>query len=175
MISPGQSITVQPGCHIQTMDHIITTEDSDNFEIRSIWLDWTMTLAQLFDHEDTEQLLQLVNQIRSTVSRTFDASELLQLLDSLNKPFQSNHWLFSSPAAMIGTVCIIALISFGIYSKCCSKSPPTNTVSTLPSAPPQTVAAPQPAPQPVHNTFPLKYTPYNKAAPAPKSITIINS
>jgi hypothetical protein len=105
------------------MDHIITAEDSDDFEIRTTWLDWTMMLAQLFDHEDTEQLLELVNQIRSTVSGMFDASELLQRLDSLNKPFQSHHWLFSSPAAMIGTVCIIALISFAVYSKCCSKSP----------------------------------------------------
>jgi len=70
MISSGQSITVQLGCHIQTMDHIITAEDSDDFEIRTTWLDWTMTLAQLFDHEDTQQLLQLVNQIRLTVSGT---------------------------------------------------------------------------------------------------------
>jgi len=69
-ILSGQAVTVQPGCHIQTMDHIITAEDSDDFEIRTTWLDWTMTLAQLFDHEDTEQLLQLVNQIRSTVSGT---------------------------------------------------------------------------------------------------------
>jgi hypothetical protein len=32
-ISSGQTVTVQPGCHIQTMDHIITAEDSDDFEI----------------------------------------------------------------------------------------------------------------------------------------------
>jgi len=51
-------------------------------------LDWTMTLAQLFDHEDTEQLMQMVKEIRSTISGTFDASELLQRLDALNKPFQ---------------------------------------------------------------------------------------
>jgi hypothetical protein len=174
-ILSGQAVTVQPGCHIQTMDHIITAEDSDDFEIRTTWLDWTMTLAQLFDHEDTEQLLQLVNQIRSTVSGTFDASELLQRLDSLNEPFQSCHWLFSSLAAMIGTVGLIALISLGVYSKCCSKSPPTNTVSTFPSAPLQTVTAPQTAPQPNHNTFQPVYTQYDKVAPAPKSITIINS
>jgi hypothetical protein len=172
MISSGQTVTVQPGCHIQTMDHIINAEDSDDFEIRTTWLDWTMMLAQLFDHKDTEQLLQLVNQIRSTVSGTFDASKLLQRLDSLNEPFQSCHWL---PAAMIGTVGLLALISFGVYSKCCSKSPPTDAVSTFLSALPQTVAAPQTAPQPIHNTFQPVYTQYDKVAPAPKSITIINS
>jgi hypothetical protein len=77
-ITSGQTLSVQPGCHIPTMDHIITADDSDDFEIRSTWLDWTTTLAQLFDHEDTEQLLPLVNQIRSTVSGTFDTSKLLQ-------------------------------------------------------------------------------------------------
>jgi len=76
---------------------------------------------------------------------------------------------------MIGTVCIIALISFGVYSKCCSKSPPPHTVSSLPSAPLPAIAAPQAAPQPSHNAFPPKYSPYNKAVPVPKSITIINS
>ncbi len=55
-ISSGQTLLAQPGCHIQTMDHIITAEESDDFEIQSAWLDWTMTLAQLFDHDDTEQL-----------------------------------------------------------------------------------------------------------------------
>ncbi len=174
-ISLGQTLKVQPGCHIQTMDHIITAEDSEDFEIRSTLLDWTMTLAQLFDHEDTEQLLQLVNQIRSTISGTFDASKLLQQLDSLNKPFQSQHWLFSSPAAMIGIVCLIALISFVIYSKCCSKSSPKQTASTLPSAPLPAIAAPLAAPQPTPNSFHPKYSPYDKAAQAPKSIRIINS
>jgi hypothetical protein len=134
-----------------------------------------MTLAQLFDHEDTEQLLQLVNQIRSTVVGTFDASELLQQLDSLNKPFQLHHWLFSLPAAMIGMVCLIALLTFGIYSMCCSKSSPEQTVSSLPLAPPSAIAAPLAAPQPTPTTLPLKYLPYDKAVPAPKSITIINS
>ena len=118
------------------MEHVITAKDSDDFEIKTTWLDWTMTLAQLFDHEDTEQLMQTVKEIRYTISGTFDASELLQRLDALNKPFQSNHWLFSSPAGMIGTVILIALVSFVIYKKCGPKSPITQSVSSSPSAPP---------------------------------------
>ncbi len=39
---------------IQTMEHVITAEDSDDFEIKTTWLDWAMTLAQLFDLKDTE-------------------------------------------------------------------------------------------------------------------------
>jgi hypothetical protein len=57
-ISSGQTISVQPGCHIPTMDHVITAYDSDDFNIHSTWLDWTMTLGQLFDHQDTEQILE---------------------------------------------------------------------------------------------------------------------
>ncbi len=118
------------------MEHVITAEDSDDFEIKTTWLDWTMTLAQLFDHEDTELLMQTVKEIRSTISGTFDASELLQRLDALNKPFQSHHWLFSSPAGMIGIVILIALVSFVVYKKCGPKSTLTQTVSSSPSAPP---------------------------------------
>ena len=55
-----------------------------------------MTLAQLFDHEDTEQLMQMVKEIRSTISGTFDASELLQRLDALNKPCGMNDGISAS-------------------------------------------------------------------------------
>jgi hypothetical protein len=111
-ITTVQTLSVQPGCHIPTMDHSITADDSDDLEICSTWLDWTMTLVQLFDNQDTEQLLKLVSQIRTTVSGAFDARELLQRLDCLNKPFQDDHWLLSSPAAMIGIICLIALVTF---------------------------------------------------------------
>jgi len=133
-IASGHTVRVQPGCLIQTMDHVITAEDSDEFEIKTTWLDWTMTLAQLFDHEDTEQLMNIIRDIRSTISGTFDASELLQRLESLNKPFQSHHWLFSSPAAMIAILLLIALVYFIAYKKCCRKSSHSQTDKTSPSA-----------------------------------------
>jgi len=38
-ISSGQAITVKPGCHIQTMDHIIMANESEELEIHSTWLD----------------------------------------------------------------------------------------------------------------------------------------
>jgi len=146
-----------------------------------------MTLAQLFDHEDTEQLMHLVKQIRSTISGMFDASELLQRLDALNEPFQSHHWLFSLPAALIGMVLIIALISFVIYKKCFPKSPLTQTDFSTPSAPPPTDSQSQELAmlRDLYNynnrpgTNPAAM-PHNQPAPQkpiqlPKSITIINS
>jgi hypothetical protein len=133
-----------------------------------------MTLSQLFDHTDTEQITNAVQNIRQTMTGSFDASELLQQLDKLNQPFQSNHWVISSPATMIGFVLLICLLSFAIWKKCCTNS---HTQSAMPatSAPPAvnpqvlsqpTVMAPQQA---------LVPQPNFKNLPATKTITIINS
>jgi hypothetical protein len=73
-----------------------------------------MTLSQLFDHTDTEQITNAVHKIRTTMTGSFDASELLQQLEKLDQTFQCSHWVVSSPAAMIGFAFIIALLSFAI-------------------------------------------------------------
>jgi len=134
-ISSGQAVTVQPGCHIPTMDHLITADESEDMEVHSTWLDWAMTLSQLFDHTDTEQITNAVHKIRTTMTGSFDASELLQQLDKLNQPFQSSHWVISSPAAMIGFALLISLLSFAIWKKCCTNSN-IQTALPTPSAPP---------------------------------------
>jgi hypothetical protein len=82
---------VQPGCHIPTIDHLIAVDESEDMEIHSTRLDWTMTLSQLFDHTDTEQITNAVHKIRHTMAGSFDASEPLQQLDKLNAPFKSSH------------------------------------------------------------------------------------
>jgi hypothetical protein len=111
-ISLGQAVTVQSGCHIPTMDHLITADETEEMQVHSTWLDWTMSLLQLFDHNDAEQIANAVHQIRDTTTGSFDASELLQNLDKLNEPFQSKHWIFSSPAMIFGLIAIITLLSF---------------------------------------------------------------
>jgi hypothetical protein len=63
MIKSGQSVTVKPGCHIPTMDHLITVDESEDMEIVTSWLDWTMTLSQLFNHHNNEQLTALITDI----------------------------------------------------------------------------------------------------------------
>jgi hypothetical protein len=92
----------------------VTMQHSNDVEIHSTWLDWTMTLAQLFDHNNSKQITQLVTQIWSTVSGAFYTSKLLQKLDELEKLFQSAHGLFSSPAAIIGMVLLFAILLFAI-------------------------------------------------------------
>jgi hypothetical protein len=96
------------------MYHLITADKSEDLEVHSTWLDWTMTLSQLFDHTDNEQITTAVHKIKHTMTGSFDTSELLQQLDNLNKPFQSSPCVVSSPAAMIGFAFIISLLSFAI-------------------------------------------------------------
>jgi hypothetical protein len=74
-------VTVQPGCHILTMDHLIMADELEELEVHSTWLDWTMSLSQLFDHNDAEQITSTVHKIRVTMTGSLDASELLQQLD----------------------------------------------------------------------------------------------
>jgi hypothetical protein len=168
-ISLGQAVTVQPGCHIPTMDHIITAKDSNDVKIHSTGLDWTMTLAQFFDGHDSKQIMQIVMQLRSTMTGAFNASELPQQLDELDKPFQSVHWLFSSPAAMIEMILILGFIMFAMWKKCCAKPSPYTPVLPAP------LAAVPPAPN-LSATVSIQLTPMNfNKSEAPKTITIINS
>jgi len=51
-IKSGHSITVQAGCNIPTMDHVISADDSEETQILNSWLDWTMSLPELFNHKD---------------------------------------------------------------------------------------------------------------------------
>jgi hypothetical protein len=176
-ISSGQAVTVHSGCHIPTMDPLITADETEEMQVHSTWLDWTMSLSQLFDHNNAEQIANAVHQIRDTTTGSFDASVLLQNLDKLNEPFQAKHWIFSSPAMTFGLFAIITLLSFLIWKKFCTK-PPTNTDVPTPSAPPilpvvqpavnpnVPVVAPQQSPAP---------TAFNFKKSPPKSITIINS
>jgi hypothetical protein len=94
-----------------------------------------MSLSQLFDHNDAEQIASAVHQIRDTTTGSFDASELLQNLDKLNEPFQSKHWIFSSPATIFRLFALIILLSFLVWKKCSTK-PLTNKDVPAPSAPP---------------------------------------
>jgi hypothetical protein len=83
------------------MDHLISADESEDMEIVNSWLDWTMSLSQLFNHNDNEQLTAMITDIRKHINDNFDASQLLKYLDTVQKPFSADHWQFSSPAAMI--------------------------------------------------------------------------
>ena len=183
-IHSGQAITVPSGCHIATMDHLITADETDDMEVHSTWLDWTMSLPELFDHNDAEQITQVATEIRDTYSGEFDASELIKRLDNIQIPFQSKHWLFSSPLLIILMLALGILLTFCIWKKFCAKPPATELL--LPTAPPAAAPAQpqvvqqivQPAMYPqVPDPASVQGIPagvHFKKSP-PKSITIINS
>ncbi len=121
-IKSGQSINVKAGCIIPTMDHPISADDLEDMEIVNSWLSWKMSLSQLLNHEDNEQLTAMITDVRKDINGDFDASQLLKQLDNVQKPFSADHWQFSSPAAMIGVAILIAVASFAVWKKCCAQA-----------------------------------------------------
>jgi hypothetical protein len=91
-IKSGQTITVKQGCNIPTMDHLISTDDSEEHQILNSWLDWMMTLSQLFNHDDNEHLTAMIMNLRQTIHGDFDASHLIRCLEMVRKPFSADHW-----------------------------------------------------------------------------------
>ncbi len=53
-INSGDTVTVEPGCYIQTMDHMISADESEIIEIQKKTMDWTGELAELFGQANTE-------------------------------------------------------------------------------------------------------------------------
>jgi hypothetical protein len=121
-IKPGQTVTVKQGCNIPTMDHLISVDDSEDHQILNSWLDWTMSLAQLFNHDDNEHLTAMINDLRKSIHGDFDASHLLRQLETVQKPFSADHWRFTSPAVMLGTAIILAVVAFFVWKKFWKKS-----------------------------------------------------
>jgi hypothetical protein len=89
-----------------------------------------MSLPELFNHEDTVQLTAMIKDIRKHITGDFDASHLLKQLDNVQKPFSADHWRFSSPAVMLGTTLLLAVIAAVIWKKCCAQtSQPASPIS----------------------------------------------
>jgi hypothetical protein len=99
------------------MNHLISADDSEEHQILNSWLDWTMTCSQLLNHDDNEHLTAMIMDLRKTIHGDFDASQLLRRLKTVQKPFSADHWQFTSPAVMLGTAIILAVVSFLIWKK----------------------------------------------------------
>jgi hypothetical protein len=145
-IKSGQAVTVSIGCNIPTMDHLISADESEDMEIINSWLNWTMSLPQLFNHDDNKQLTAMIMDIRQHTNGDFDSSQLLKWFDNIQKPFSADHWQFSLPAAMIRVAILIAVVLFAVWKKCCAQAPQTAHIP-LPAAP-QSQQQPQRQPLP---------------------------
>jgi hypothetical protein len=146
-IKSGQKIKVAAGCNIPTMDHLISADDSEETDILNSRLDWTMSLPELFNHEDTVQLTAMIKDIRKHITGDFDASHLLKQLDHVQKPFSADHWRFSSPAVMLGMALFLAVIAVVIWKKCCAQTSQTVSMASQPEIQPQVCRQEPPQPQ----------------------------
>jgi hypothetical protein len=135
------------------MDHLISADESEDTEIVNSWLNWTMSLSQLFNHNDNEQLTAMIMDLRKHINCNFDTSQLLKWLDTVQEPFSADYWQFSSPVAMFGVAFLIAVVSFAVWKKCCAQAshtahtPRIATQLPPPQHQPQTQPQPQPQPQ----------------------------
>jgi hypothetical protein len=145
-INSGDTVTVEPGCYIRTMDHVISADKSETIEIQKKTMDWTGELAELFGRANTEGIHMAIQGLRTKYNGEFDESELFKELD-LIQPAEA-HWTFTSPAAMIGIALVIFLIGMLIWKKCFSTSQPTEAPTPAPSS---TSANPQSTPDSSRN------------------------
>jgi len=47
-IKSGDTVSINPGCYIHTMDHVISADKSETVEIQTKTLDWARELMELF-------------------------------------------------------------------------------------------------------------------------------
>jgi hypothetical protein len=143
-INSGDTVTIEPGCYIRTMDHVISADESETIEIQRKTMDWAGEIADLFGRANTESIHKAIQGLRTKYNGEFDASELFKELDQI-KPAEA-HWTFTSPAAMIGIALALFLIGMLIWKKCFSTTQATEATLPAPSAPPMP-APNQPRPQ----------------------------
>jgi hypothetical protein len=141
-ISSGQTIRINPSCYIRTMDHIITADDSGEIKILDKWLDWTWTLPQLFQQPESEVVISAIDRLWAKISGRFDADVLIQELETMTKEAKTlaegsflNHWVFTSPGAMIGGTVLCLAILFCCWRTCTQKDQAPLPYPPAPSAP----------------------------------------
>jgi hypothetical protein len=142
---------IRPNCQDQSellhQDHgpHHHSDDSKEIKIHSKWLDWTWTLGQLFQQLENEVVSMAIDKLRSKISGKFDAEVLLHELETMTKeakelakevPF--NHWIFTSPSAMIGATLVCLFMQFCSWQICRNNGPAAAPVPylTTPPAPP---------------------------------------
>jgi hypothetical protein len=176
-IQSGDTIKVKPGCYMQTMDHVISADESETIEIAIKTMDWAGEITDLFHYENKDAIHQAVQGLRNRYNGEFDATLLLNQLDQLDQRGQSgtqdSHWTFTSPAAMIGAAICLLGVGYLLWRCCCRTSNVMTVIQPAPSAPPMPapVAMIQP-PAPIRKT--LNHGPKNNANATSKNNAMLN-
>jgi hypothetical protein len=132
-INSGDTLTVEAGCYIRTMDHVISADESEMIEIQKKSMDWTGELTELFGRANTKGIHTAVQGLQTKYNGEFDASELFKELDQIK--LAEAHWTSTWPAAMIGIALALFLIGMLIWKKCTNKTKHVETTIPTLSAP----------------------------------------
>jgi hypothetical protein len=156
-IQSGDTIKIKPGCYVRTMDHVISADESETIEIAIKTKDWAGKITDLFHYESKDAIHQAVQGLRNQYNGKFDATVLLDQLDQLDQRGQDNspdaHWIFKSPAAMIGAAICLLGVGYCFWRCCCRTTMTTTVIQPLPSAPPMPMpTAPVQLPVPIRKT-----------------------
>ncbi len=135
-IQSGDTIQIKPGCYVRTMDHVVSADESETFEVKIKTMDWAQDITDLFHYGNKDAIHQAVQGLRTRYNRELDATILLDQLDQLKAP--DAHWAFTSPAAMIGAaICLFAIGKCLWKCHCQTKE----DLTPQPSAPPMPLMA----------------------------------
>jgi hypothetical protein len=133
-INSGDTVTVEPGCYIRTMDHMISANESKSRSRPWTGLDnWQNSLVGPTLRASTLPFMASGQSTTESLTKVNCLKELHQI-----RPAEM-HLTFTSPAAMIGFALVIFQIGMLIWKKCFSK--PNTVESNLPAQ----SAAPMPA------------------------------
>jgi hypothetical protein len=154
-IQSGDTIRIKPGCYVCTMDHVISSDESETIEVNIKTMDWAGEITDLFHHWTKEAIHQAVQGLRTRYNGEFDATILLDQLDQLKTP--EAHWAFTSPAAMIGAAICLFALGVCLWKCCCQtkEAPPFQPSAPpmlMPTLPPQPASPPRTIPNPVPRT-----------------------
>ena len=150
-IRSGDHVKVQPGCQIRTMQHLIYTENEDEFALQPLVFKWNWDAEKLFPDHGSQVVQELIASMDPKDGRSYDATNLLQRLDVLKTHADSvanSHWFFSTPVLMIVGTIILMVIIYLIYRYRCAKptpeiyQPPSPVNPTFQATAPPSVVAP---------------------------------
>jgi hypothetical protein len=129
------------------MDHVISANESETIKVAIKTMDWAGKITDLFHYGNKEAIHQAVLGLRNRFNREFDATILLDQLDQLDQQDQHKapdaHWIFTSPAAIIGAAICLFGLGYCLW-KCCSQT--ATMVQPQPSARPMPMPMVQPQP-----------------------------
>jgi hypothetical protein len=82
-IQSGDTIKVKPGCYVCTMDHVISADESETFEVKIKAMDWPGEITDLIHQGNKEAIHHAVQGLKTRYNGEFNATILLDQLDHL--------------------------------------------------------------------------------------------